>query len=76
MPHEQNNNDSFYPRDAMRVLAMAMCLSVSQVGVLLKRLDGSSCLLVWELLSTSSILCYKKIQATTKIGALPCGTLS
>ena len=46
----------FYPRDAMlaRVLAVAMCLSVSvsQVGVLLKQLHESSWFLARELPST------------------------
>ena len=72
-----------YPRNAMlaRVLAMARCLSVclsvclSQVGVLLKWLDGSSWFLAWRLLSTSPTLCcFKEIQVRTKIRVLPSGT--
>jgi len=65
----------FYPRDAMlaRVLAMALCPSVclSQVGVLLKWLDGSSWFLAWRLLSTSPTLCFKDIHVSTKIRVLP-----
>ena len=68
----------YYPCDAMlaRVLAMALCLSVclSQVGVLLKWLDGSSWFLAWRLPSTSPILCFKEIQVCTKIRVLPSGT--
>jgi len=52
------------PCDAMlaRVLAMALCLFVSvsvclsQVGVLLKWLDGSSWFLEWRLLSTNYLI--------------------
>jgi len=51
----------YYPCDAMlaRVLAMALCLSVclSQVGVLLKWLEGSSWFLAGRLLSISPSLC-------------------
>jgi len=64
----------FYPRDAIlaQVLAMALCLSVclsvclSQVGVLLKWLDGSSWILARRLLSTSPTLRFKEIQVCTK----------
>jgi len=51
---------------------VSVCLS--QVGVLLKWLDGSSWFLAWRLLSTSSTLCFKEIQVCTKIRALPFGT--
>ena len=71
-------NTLVYPRDAMltRVLAMALCLSVclSQVGVLLKWLDGSSSFLAWRLLSTSPALCFNEIQVCTKMRVLPSGT--
>ena len=52
---------------------VSVCLSVclSQVGVLLKWLDGSSWFLAWRLLSTSPALCFKEIQVTAKIRALP-----
>ena len=56
--------DSFYQRDAM--LAMSVCVCLSQVGVLSKRLDGSSWCLVCRLLSTSPTLCCEEIQVTTK----------
>jgi len=46
----------------------------SQVGVLLKWLDGSSWFLAWRLLSTSPTLCFKEIQASAKITVLPSGT--
>ena len=53
---------SFYPRDAMlaRVLAMALCLSVSvscpsQVGVLSKLVDGSSWFLARRLFFDQSV---------------------
>jgi len=72
----------FYPRDAMlaRVLTMALCLSVclclSQLGVLSKRLNESVWFLATELLSTYHTFCYrpKEIQASTK-KVLPTGTL-
>ena len=64
------------------VYAMALCLSVcvcvcpSQVGVLLKWLDGSSRFLTWRLPSTYPTLCYKGIRVTPKISILLFGTLS
>jgi len=45
----------------------------SQVGVLLKWLDGSSWFLAWRLLSTSPRLCFKVIQVSAKITVLPSG---
>ena len=62
----------FHPRDTMLVLVLAMapCLCVSQVCVLLKRLNKSGCYLVWELPSTYPILCYKEIQVPSKIRVL------
>jgi len=69
----------FHPHDAMlvRVLAMALCLSVclSQVGVLSKRVNESSWFLARELHLTYPTLCYKKIQVPSKIRVLPSGTL-
>ena len=55
-------------------VSVRLCLS--QVGVLLKWLDGSSRFLAWRLLSTSPTLCFKEIQVglCTKIRELPCGT--
>jgi len=46
----------------------------SQVGVLLKWLDGSSWFVAWRLLSTSPRLCFKEIQVSAKITVLPSGT--
>ena len=68
---------SFYPRDAMlaRLPAMALCLCLSQVGVLSKRLNESGWFLVWELLSAYLTLCCKEIQVSSKIRALPSGSL-
>jgi len=51
---------------------VSVCLS--QVGVLLKWLDGSSSFLAWRLLSTSPALCFNEIQVCTKIRVLPSGT--
>ena len=58
-----------------RVLAIALCPSVSvcvclclsQVGVVLKWLDGSSWFLAWRLLSTSPTLCFEEIRICTKV---------
>ena len=62
----------FCPNDAMlaRVLAMTLCLCLSQVGVLLKWLDGLSWFLACRLLSTYTTLCYKEIQVFAKIKKL------
>jgi len=69
----------FYPRDAMlatgTTVAMALCLCLSQVGVLKKRLDESSWFLAWGLLSTCPTLCFKEIQISSKIRVLFSGTL-
>ena len=66
----------FYQRDAMlaRVLKLwpCVCLSVrpqlsvslSQVGVLSKWMNGLIWFLVWRLLSTSPTLCSKEIQVS------------
>jgi len=48
---------------------------LSQVGVLLKWLDGSSWFLARRLLSTSPTLCFKEIEVPTK-RVLPSGTFS
>ena len=53
------------------VIAMALCLSVSlsvclsQVGVLSKRLSGSSSFLARRVHSTNPTLCYHTFQAST-----------
>ena len=54
------------------VLAMVrVCLSVclSQVAVLLKRLDKSKWCLVWRLSSTYPTVCFKEIQVSAKLRA-------
>jgi len=66
---DPNEHVQFYPRDAMlaRILAMVLCLSVcvclSQVGVLLNWLDGTSWFLARRLPSTSHTLCFKEINS-------------
>ena len=67
----------FYPRDAMlvRVLAMALCLCLSQVGVLSKRFNESGWFLAPELLSTYPRLRCKEIQVSSKMRVLPSGAL-
>ena len=59
---------------ASAVLAMGLSVCLSQVGVLLKWLDGSSWFLAWKLLSTSHTLYFKEIQVSAKIRVLPSGT--
>ena len=60
-----NFRRTFYQRDAMlaRVLAVALCLSIcvclSQVGALSKRVKGLICFLAWRLHSISPTLCFK-----------------
>jgi len=56
--------DTSYGRVSVRV-----CLS--QVCVLWKRLDESGWFLAWELPSTYPTLCYKEIQASSKIRYFP-----
>ena len=48
----------FYPRDAM----LGVCLCLSQVGVLLKWLDGPSWFFGKEAFFDQPTLCYKEIQ--------------
>ena len=64
---------SFLPRDAMQVrytLMLSSCVRssvrLSQVGVLLKRLDWLSWFLAWRLPSTYITLCYKEIRVAPK----------
>jgi len=52
-----------------------MSVSLSQVGVLLNRLNESSWFLASELTSTYAKLCYKEIQVPSKIRVLPSETL-
>ena len=46
---------------------MALCLCLSQVGVLSKWADGSSWFLACRLLSIRPILCFKEIQVFTEL---------
>jgi len=52
---------------------MTLCLCLSQVGVLSKRLEGSSCFGV-EASFDLSYTVYKEIRVATKIRVLPSGT--
>jgi len=55
---------------------MALCLCLSQVGVLSKRLNESiGVVLAWDLLSAYPTLCYKEIQVPSKIRVLLSRTL-
>ena len=58
---------------------MGLCLSVfvclSQVGVLLKRMNEPGWFLARELHSTYPTLCYKEIHVSSKIRVLPSGIL-
>jgi len=58
-----------------RVLAMALCLSVTN-RCSIKTDERIGLVLALTLLSTYPTLCYKKIQVSTKIRVLPSGTLS
>ena len=51
-----------------RVLATTLCLCLSQVGVLSKRLNEFGWFLVSELISTYATLCYKEIQVPSNKG--------
>ena len=55
---------------ASAVLAMGLCLCLSQVGVLLKQLNESGWFLARELHSTYLTLCYKEIHVPLKIRVL------
>ena len=59
------------------VLAMApsLCLCLSQVGILSKRLNELGWFLAWKLVSTYPILCFMDIQVPSKIRVLSPGTL-
>jgi len=59
----RNAPHCFYPRDAMLwpYVCLSVSLCLSQVGVLSKRMNESSWLLVWELPSTYPVLCLKEI---------------
>ena len=55
---------------------VSVSVRLSQVGVLLKRLNESGWFLACELPSTRPTLCQKEIWLSPKIRALPSGTLS
>jgi len=67
-------SESQYTCFLARRYANAGTVCLSQVGVLLKWLDGSSSFSPWRLLSTSPALCFNEIQVCTKIRVLPSGT--
>jgi len=52
-------------------LSACVCVCLSQVGVLSKRLNKSDCFLSWELLLIYTTLCYKEIQVLSKARVLP-----
>ena len=52
-----------------------VCVRLSQVGVLSKRVNESGCFLAWELHSTYPTLCYKETHVPLKIRVLSSGIL-
>ena len=58
-------------------VSVSVCVRLSQVGVLSKRMNESGWFLAWELHSTYPTLCYKEIHVLSKIrvGLLPSGIL-
>jgi len=56
-------------------MGLCPCLCLSEVGVILKRLNESGWFLAWELHSTYPTLCYKEIHVSSKIRVLPSGIL-
>jgi len=58
-----------------RWYCVCVCVRLSQVGVLLKRLNESGWFLARELHSTYPTLCYKEIHVPLKIRVLPSGIL-
>jgi len=57
------------------LVSVCVCVRLSQVGVLLKRLNESGWFLAKELHSTYPTLCYKEIHVPLKIRVLPSGIL-
>jgi len=53
----------------------SLCLCLSQVGILSKRLNELGWFLAWKLVSTYPILCFMDIQVPSKISLLSPGTL-
>jgi len=58
--------------DSYGPVFVCVCVCLSQVDVLSKRMNESSWFLAWELHST---LCYKEIHIPSKIRVLPSGFL-
>jgi len=56
-------------------MALSLCLCLSQVGILSKRLNELGWFLAWKLVSTYPILCFMDIQVPSKIRVLSPGTL-
>jgi len=56
-------------------MSVCLCLCLSQVGVLSKRLNEWGWFFAQDLLSTRPTLCYKEIQVPSKIRAFPSGTV-
>ena len=56
-------------------VSVCVCVRLSQVGVLLKRLNESGWFLAKELHSTYPTLCCKEIHVPLKIRVLPSGIL-
>ena len=56
-------------------VCVSVCVCLSQVGVLSKRLNESDWFLALELPSAYPTLCYKEIQVSSKIQVLPSGTM-
>jgi len=54
---------------------VSVCVCLSQVGVLPKRMNESGWLLAWELYSTYLTECYKEIHVPSKIGVRLSGIL-
>ena len=57
-------------------VSVCLCVCLSQVGVLVKWLDGSSWFLAWWLVLTCPTLYFKEIRVSTKIRVLSSGTFS
>jgi len=55
-------------------VCLSVCVCLSGVGVLSKRMNGLIWFLAWRLFSTSLTLCFKESQVSTKIRVLPSGT--
>ena len=51
-------------------VSVCLCVCLSQVGVLVKWLDGSSWFLAWRLVLTCPTLYFKEIRVSTKIRVL------